>query len=32
MLKILEVAHHKKKSKGGRPNKLTISDMLLMPL
>ena len=30
MLEILKTAHQLKKSKGGRPNKLSIEDMLLM--
>lgn len=32
MIVILENAHRKKKSKGGRPNKLSIKNMLLMTL
>ena len=32
MAKILREAHMKKKRKGGRPNKLSIEDMLLMAL
>jgi hypothetical protein len=32
MVEILTEAHIKKKSKGGRPNKLAVSDMLLMAL
>ena len=32
MVEILKEAHRIKKSKGGRPNKLTIEDMLLMAL
>jgi len=32
MVEILEVAHKKKKTRGGRPNKLSIEDMLLMAL
>lgn len=32
MTEILEVAHRKKKSRGGRPNKLSIELMLLMTL
>jgi hypothetical protein len=32
MLEILKTAHQLKKSKGGRPNKLSIEDMLLMGL
>ena len=32
MLEILEAAHTLKKAKGGRPNKLAVSDMLLMAL
>ncbi len=32
MIEILKKAHQLKKSKGGRPNKLSIEDMLLMAL
>lgn len=32
MVEILEAAHLKKKSRGGRPNKLSVNDMLLMAL
>ncbi len=32
MVEILKAAHLKKKSRGGRPNKLSIEDMLLMAL
>jgi hypothetical protein len=32
MVEILEVAYKRKKSKGGRPNNLSVSDMLLMTL
>ena len=32
MLEILEAAHILKKAKGGRPNKLSVSDMLLIAL
>lgn len=32
MVEIVQEAHRKKKAKGGRPNKLTIEDMVLMML
>ncbi len=32
MVEILQAAHLKKKARGGRPNKLSIEDMLLMAL
>ena len=32
MVEILKEAHQKKKARGGRPNKLSIEDMLLMTL
>jgi hypothetical protein len=32
MVELLEKAHIKKKSRGGRPNKLTVAEMLLMAL
>ncbi len=32
MVKIVSVAHKKKKSRGGRPNKLFVEDMILMAL
>jgi hypothetical protein len=32
MLEILQAAHKQKKSRGGRPNKLKIEDMLMMAL
>ena len=32
MVEIVSVAHKKKKARGGRPNKLSIEDMILMAL